>query len=151
MLFIAAVTFLIARRIINAPYGKTMESIREDEVAAVACGRNVNATRLTVFCIGAFFAGIAGCLYVHYVSIADPSGFTTTISFTIVSMVLIGGAASLSGSVVGALIVIVVPEIMRYIGLPTFYAEQLKNLLYSIVLAVIILRRPQGLLGKLKF
>jgi branched-chain amino acid transport system permease protein len=151
VLFITSITFIITRRIIKAPYGKTIESIREDEVAATACGRDVNAIRLTVFCVGTFFAGIAGCLYVHYVSIADPTGFTTTISFTIVSMVLIGGIASISGAVAGACIVVIIPEIMRYIGMPTFYAEQLKNIFYSLILVIIILRRPQGLLGKLKF
>lgn len=151
VIVIGILVFYIIKRITAAPYGKTMQAIREDEVAAAACGRNVNAIRLTVFCVGAFFAGIAGCLYVHYVSIADPTGFSTTISFTVVSMVLIGGTASMQGSIVGAFIVIAVPEIIRYIGLPSYYAEQLKNLFYSIILAVIILRRPQGLLGKLKF
>jgi branched-chain amino acid transport system permease protein len=143
--------WLVTRRIVNAPYGRTIESMREDEVAATASGRNVNALRITVFCVGAFIAGIAGVLYVHYIGIADPTGFTTTVSFTIVSMTLIGGAGSLSGPIAGAFLIVIIPDLLRWIGLPGLYAEQIKNIIFSVVLIIIMMNRPQGLLGKLKF
>lgn len=145
------ITWFIIRRIVKAPFGRTIESMREDEVAATASGRNVNGLRITVFCVGAFFAGIAGVLYVHYIGIADPTGFTTTVSFTIVSMTLIGGAGSLTGPIAGAFLVVIIPDLFRWIGLPGLYAEQLKNIIFSIVLIIIMLTRPQGLLGKLKY
>jgi branched-chain amino acid transport system permease protein len=125
--------------------------MREDDVAATASGRNVNALRITVFCVGAFFAGFAGVLYSHYIGIADPTGFTTTVSFTIVSMTLIGGAGSLSGPIAGAFLIVIIPDLLRWIGLPGLYAEQIKNIVFSVVLIVIMMTRPQGLLGKLKF
>lgn len=145
------ITWFIIRRIVTAPYGRTIESMREDEVAATASGRNVNTLRITVFCVGAFFAGIAGVLYVHYIGIADPTGFTTTVSFTIVSMTLIGGAGSLTGPIAGAFLIVIIPDVLRWIGLPGLYAEQLKNIAFSVVLIIIMMSRPQGLLGKLKF
>jgi branched-chain amino acid transport system permease protein len=151
VLVILLITWLIIRRIVTAPYGRTIESMREDEVAATASGRNVNSLRITVFCIGAFFAGIAGVLYVHYIGIADPTGFTTTVSFTIVSMTLIGGAGSLTGPIAGAFLIVIIPDVLRWIGLPGLYAEQIKNIIFSVVLIIIMMTRPQGLLGKLKF
>jgi branched-chain amino acid transport system permease protein len=144
-------TWFIIRRIVQAPYGRSIESMREDDVAATASGRNVNALRITVFCVGAFFAGFAGVLYSHYIGIADPTGFTTTVSFTIVSMTLIGGAGSLSGPIAGAFLIVIIPDVLRWIGLPGLYAEQIKNIVFSVVLIVIMMTRPQGLLGKLKF
>jgi branched-chain amino acid transport system permease protein len=145
------ITWFVIRRIVLAPYGRTIESMREDEVAATASGRNVNTLRITVFCVGAFFAGIAGVLYVHYIGIADPTGFTTTVSFTIVSMTLIGGAGSLSGPIAGAFLIVIIPDVLRWTGMPGLYAEQLKNIVFSVVLIIIMMSRPQGLLGKLKF
>lgn len=145
------ITWFIIRRIVTAPFGRTIESMREDEVAATASGRNVNFLRITVFCVGAFFAGIAGVLYVHYIGIADPTGFTTTVSFTIVSMTLIGGAGSLTGPIAGAFLIVIIPDVLRWIGLPGLYAEQIKNIIFSVVLIIIMMTRPQGLLGKLKF
>jgi branched-chain amino acid transport system permease protein len=144
-------TWFIIRRIVKAPYGRTIESMREDEIAATASGRNVNALRITVFCVGAFFAGIAGVLYVHYIGIADPTGFTTTVSFTVVSMTLIGGTGSLTGPIAGACLIVIIPNLFRWVGLPGLYAEQFKNIIFSIALIIIMLTRPQGLLGKLKF
>jgi branched-chain amino acid transport system permease protein len=151
VLVILLIVWFITRRIVTAPYGRTIESMREDEVAATASGRNVNALRTSVFCVGAFFAGIAGVLYVHYIGIADPTGFTTTVSFTIVSMTLIGGAGSLSGPIAGAFLIVIIPDVLRWIGLPGLYAEQIKNIIFSLVLIIIMMTRPQGLLGKLKF
>jgi branched-chain amino acid transport system permease protein len=144
-------TWFIIRRIVKAPFGRTIESMREDEVAAAASGRNVNALRITVFCVGAFFAGIAGTLYSHYIGIADPTGFTTTVSFTIMSMTLIGGAGSLTGPIAGACLIVIIPNLLRWVGLPGLYAEQFKNIVFSVALIIIMLTRPQGLLGKLKF
>jgi branched-chain amino acid transport system permease protein len=151
VMVVLLITWFIIRRIVTAPFGRTIESMREDEVAATASGRNVSALRITVFCIGAFFAGIAGVLYTHYIGIADPTGFTTTVSFTIVSMTLIGGAGSLVGPIVGAFLIVSIPDVLRWIGLPGLYAEQVKNIVFSVVLISIMMTRPQGLLGKLKF
>ena len=141
----------IMRRIIAAPYGKTIEALREDEIAAASCGKNVSRIRVEVFCVGAFFAGIAGCLFAHYMRIVDPTSFQTTTSFLAVSMVIVGGMASFFGPIVGAVLITIIPEILKFIGLPGFYAAQLQYIIYSLILLVIIIKRPQGLVGKLKF
>ncbi len=150
-ILVCAACLFIIRRITNSPYGKSIEAIREDETAVYACGRNTAAIRVQIFCTGAFFAGIAGVLYVHFINIADPTSFTTNTSFLLVSMVIIGGMGSLAGSVAGAALIIVVPQLLRLLGLPGFYTEQLQSIIYSLLLILIVIRRPQGLFGKLKF
>ena len=148
---ICAVCFVIVYRIIHSPYGQSIQATREDEIATYACGVNVASLRVQVFCIGAFFAGIAGVLYIHYMMLCDPTGFKVATSSLLVSMVIIGGMGSMKGAIAGAALVIGVPELLGLLGLPSAYTEQLQNILYSLLLIVIILKRPQGLFGKLKY
>jgi branched-chain amino acid transport system permease protein len=148
--FICAICLFAIKRITQAPYGKTIEAIREDEIATLACGKNVSSFKVQIFVVGAFFAGVAGVLYAHFMMLADPTGFKVATSSLILTMVIMGGLASLRGSVAGAVIIIVVPEILRMIGLSAFYAEQIQNIIYSALLLVVIKLRPGGLFGKLK-
>lgn len=151
VVIVCALSIFVFWRISNSPYGKSIEAIREDEHAALACGRNVSSIRVTVFCVGAFFSGIAGVLYAHYTGIVDPSAFSTTTSTLLVSMVIIGGLGSIKGAAVGALLITIIPEIMRFVGLSSTYSKQITNIIYSVLLIVIIYKRPKGLLGKLEF
>lgn len=145
------ISAFILHRIVDSPFGKSLMAIREDETAALAAGKNVSLIKVTVFSIGAFFAGIAGNLYVHYVTLADPSAFVTDESFLIFSMVVFGGMASLKGSILSAFVLVLFPEVLRFIGIPSFYAAQIRRMLFGFLLVVVILKRPQGLLGSYKF
>ena len=147
---IASFFIWLLNRITSSPYGMSIEAIREDEAAAYASGINVAARRIEVFCVGAFLAGVAGTLYVHYIMLCDPSGFKVATSSLLVSMVIIGGLGSIKGSIVGALLVVGLPELLGFLGIQSVYTEQIQNILYSILLIVIISIRPQGLFGKLK-
>ena len=149
-LVICAICYFAIKRITDSSYGKSIEAFREDEIAAYSCGRNVASLRVQIFCVGAFFAGIAGDLYVHYMTIADPTGFTTNASFILVSMVIIGGMGSLLGAATGAVLVVLVPQLLILLGLPGFYSDQIQNIIYSLILIIIVIRRPQGIFGKLK-
>lgn len=147
---ICAVCFFIIYRILNSPYGKSIQATREDEIATYACGVNVASLRVQIFCIGAFFAGVAGVMYIHYMMLCDPTGFKVATSSLLVSMVIIGGMGSMKGAIAGAVLVIGVPELLGLLGLPSNYTEQIQNILYSLLLIIIIIKRPQGLFGKLK-
>ena len=148
---VSILCLFIIYRIMHSPYGKTIEAIREDETGAFACGINVSRLRTEVFCVGSVFAGVAGVLFAHYLTIVDPASFTATVSSLIISMVVIGGRGSFWGAVLGAVIVLALPEALRFLDVSSFYREQIQNIVYSIILIMIILKRPQGLLGKLKF
>lgn len=151
-LCIVIVAFFIwlVRRITDSPYGMSIEAIREDEAAAYASGINVASMRVQIFCLGSFLAGVSGTLYVHYMMICDPTGFKVATSSLLVSMVIIGGLGSIKGSIVGAILVMGLPELLGFLGINNMYTEQIQNILYSILLVVIISIRPQGIFGKLK-
>jgi branched-chain amino acid transport system permease protein len=147
VVFFAAVTYIVMRRIVRSPFGRVLRGIREDEVAALAMGKNVARFKIAVFVTGAFFAGIAGSLYAHYITFIDPSSFTVMESIAILLMVVFGGMGSLGGSLVGAIVLVMLPEALRFVGLPSSVAAPLRQMIYGLLLIVLMLKRPQGILG----
>ena len=95
-IFVALTGFAI-NRIVHSPFGRILRSIRDDEIASLSIGTNVNKYKLIVFVIGAFFAGIAGSLYAHYITFIDPSSFTVMESIAVLLMVVFGGMGSIGG------------------------------------------------------
>lgn len=144
-------TFLVMRRVVNSPFGRILRGVREDETAALAVGKDVNKYKIIVFVIGAFFAGIAGTLYAHYITFIDPSSFTVMESITILLMVVFGGMGSLSGSFVGAAVLVILPELLRFVGMPSSVAAPLRQMIYGLLLVILMLTRPQGILGKYRW
>jgi branched-chain amino acid transport system permease protein len=142
------VTYLTLFRIINSPFGRVMKSIRDDEIAALAIGININLYKIVTMAIGAFFAGTAGALYAHYITFIDPSSFTVTESLTVMLMVIFGGVGSLNGSILGTVCLIIFPESMRFLGIPSSLAAPTRQVLYGAILIFLMLKRPQGLLGE---
>jgi branched-chain amino acid transport system permease protein len=144
-------TFFVIRRVVCSPFGRILRAIREDEMAALAVGKDVNKYKIIVFAIGAFFAGIAGSLYAHYITFIDPSSFTVMESITILLMVVFGGMGSLSGSFIGAAVLVILPELLRFVGMPSSIAAPLRQMIYGLLLVILMLKRPQGILGKYRW
>jgi branched-chain amino acid transport system permease protein len=151
VLFFVAITYITIRNITKSPFGRVLTGIREDEIATEAMGKNIVKHKLIVFVVGAFFAGIAGSLYAHYITFIDPSSFTAMESITVLLMIVFGGMASLPGSIVGAMVLVIFPELLRFLGLPSSVAAPLRQMLYGLLLVVIMIFRPKGLIGKYKF
>ncbi len=145
------ITIFVIERIVSSPFGRILKSIREDEIASEALGKDTTKYKLLVFIIGAFFAGIAGSLYAHYITFIDPSSFTVMESITILLMVIFGGMGSISGSVVGAVILVVLPELLRFLGMPSSIAAPMRQMIYGLLLVVLMLKRPQGIMGAYRF
>ena len=120
MVFVFFTTFII-NRIVNSPFGRILKSIREDELASLSIGNDINKYKLIVFVIGAFFAGIAGSLYAHYITFIDPSGFTPVESIAVLLMVVFGGMGSIKGSFLGAAALVIFPEMLRFLGMPEIF------------------------------
>jgi branched-chain amino acid transport system permease protein len=138
-------------RIADSPFGRILKSIREDEVAGLSIGKDVNRYKLIVFMVGAFFAGIAGSLYAHYITFIDPSSFTMMESIAVLLMVVFGGMGSIRGSFIGALILVIFPEMLRFLGMPSSVAAPLRQMIYGLLLIILMLKRPQGIVGKYRF
>ena len=149
-IFVAFTGFAI-NRIVNSPFGRILRSIRDDEIASLSIGTDVNKYKLIVFVIGAFFAGIAGSLYAHYITFIDPSSFTVMESIAVLLMVVFGGMGSIKGSFVGALVLVIFPEMLRFLGMPSSIAAPLRQMIYGLLLVVLMLKRPQGIIGEYRF
>ena len=147
----AVLVFLVARRIVESPFGRVMKAIREDEVFALAAGKNVAAYKVLVFVIGAAMASVAGTLYATYITFIDPTSFTVMESIFIISIVIIGGAGNLWGSVLGATVLVMLPEALRFIGLPSSVAANVRQIIYGALLVAFMMWRPQGFLGEYAF
>jgi branched-chain amino acid transport system permease protein len=145
------VTLYVVWRLVKSPYGRAMMAIREDEVAAAARGVNVTAHRTLAFCVGAFFAGAAGALWGHLITAITPQSFSFLITFNVVVMLVVGGMGSISGSVIGATLMTLVPEFLRRLetafslgGHPLYGLSQI---IIAITITLVMIFRRQGLLG----
>lgn len=141
----------IINRIVDSPFGRILKSIREDEVASLSIGKNIVKYKLIVFVVGAFFAGIAGSLYAHYITFIDPSSFTAMESIAVLLMVVFGGMGSIKGSFIGALTLVIFPEMLRFLGLPSSVAAPLRQMIYGLLLIILMMKRPQGIIGEYRF
>ncbi len=132
-------------RIMRTALGRSFLSVREDEIAAESMGVNTTRTKVRAFVLGAFFAGVAGGLFGHYLQYLNPSIFDFNRSFEIIIMVVLGGMGSITGSVVAAAFLTFMREALR--ELQQFTKIDLRMVIYSLLLIVLMLTRPNGLFG----
>ncbi|NLU50461.1 MAG: branched-chain amino acid ABC transporter permease [Syntrophomonadaceae bacterium] len=140
-LFVSVVvTVVVIQNIVNSSYGRACISVRENEVAAELMGVNTTKYKVLAFTVGALFAGLAGGLYAHYFFIIQPGTFGFFRSFDILVMVVLGGLGSTTGAIVAAAFLTVLSA-----GLQSF--PEVRMVLYSVVLIITMIYRPQGLMG----
>jgi branched-chain amino acid transport system permease protein len=144
---IALVAYLFISRVCGSRFGKVIEAIRDDELAVKSLGKNTFKIKSFALLISAFFAGLAGSLFASYITFIDPSSFTTLIPILLI--VIIGGLASLPGTVLATILVILIPEPLRFLGLSSSVIGPLQQILYAMLLLAIIYYRPRGFYGKL--
>jgi branched-chain amino acid transport system permease protein len=143
----AVITIVVIYNIVNSDTGRALISIREDELAATAMGVNTTRYKVTAFVISAAFAGVAGALYGHW-RLPHPNDFTFVRSFEIIIMIVLGGMGSITGAVMGAVVITFLPELLR--RLPgEIYDYRL--VIYAALLILIMIVRPQGVLGGREF
>ncbi len=147
----AIFAYFVVYRLASSPFGRVLHAIREDEVFAKAHGKNTLYFKIMAFAVSAALAAMAGSLYAHYITYIDPTSFTVMESILIISMVIIGGAGSLWGPLVGAVVLVTLPEALRFIGLPSAVAANLRQIIYGSLLVVMMMFRPRGLVGKYGF
>lgn len=147
--FVAAV-YWVCRFIAQSSFGRVLKAIREDEEALQVFGYRALHYKLAVFTIGAMLASVAGSLFAAYITFIDPSTFTINESIFILSAIILGGLASNRGAFLGALVLILLPEFLRFVGFPSDIAAQTRQALYGLMLILLMLYRPQGLVGEYK-
>lgn len=145
---LCVLTYWISNRIIKSPIGRVLKGIREDEVFVAAQGKNIFGYKVMMFMVGAGLASISGVIYATYITYIDPTSFTIMESIFIISIVIIGGAGNLKGSIVGAAVLVALPELLRFVGLPNSIAANIRQILYGGLLVIFMLWRPRGFIGE---
>lgn len=141
---VAVITILLIYNFVNSRYGRAIQSIRENYIAAETIGIKVSRYKTLAFVIAAFFAGIGGALYAHNFGILKPSDFDYNKSIEILVIVVLGGMGSIKGSVIAAIVLTLLPEMLRTVN-------EFRMLLYAIVLIVMMLLRSPGLRKRIEY
>src|SRR5258705_1351105 len=145
---VAIITIVVVYNIVHSNVGRALISIREDELAAEAMGINTTHYKVLAFVISSSFAGVAGALFGHFRQFLHTNDFQFIRSIEIIIMIVLGGMGSITGSVLGAIVITILPELLR--KLPgDLYGYRL--VIYSALLILIMLTRPQGVMGSKEF
>jgi len=142
------ICFFTIWRVMHSTYGRGFLSVREDEIAAEAMGINTTRMKVRAFVLSSFFAGVAGALFAHFTNFISPSSFTFLQSVNAVIMVVLGGMGSMTGSIVAAVFITVLPEALR--PLQDLTGVDLRMVIYSLSLVLVMILRPKGLFGDLE-
>lgn len=140
ILALTVLTLFVMHRVTTSRYGLSLMTVREDEIAASAVGINTTRAKLTAFIVGAFFAGIVGAFFAVYLSFISPDSFMYADSITILSMVVLGGMGNIVGSVLGALVLVVAPEMLRFL-------VDYRMILYGLMMVAVMIFKPEGFWG----
>jgi|CXWL01.1.fsa_nt_gi branched-chain amino acid transport system permease protein len=144
------VCFFFLRSILRSPYGVIIRATRENQKITQIAGHDTDSYRRSVFVLSAIITGFAGVLLGSFISTIDPFFFNYHLSVLILIMAIFGGLASLWGSILGATLLILLPEALRFIGLPSSILAESQQIIYGFVLIVLMVYRPKGLLGEYK-
>ncbi len=149
-IIIALISYLIIRKMTVSPFGRVLQATRDNELATRVLGKNAFKMKSISMGVSAFFAGIAGSLYASYITFIDPSSFTLMQLIPIVCIVIIGGLASLKGTVIATIILVLLPEPLRFIGFPSSIIGPMRQIIYALILLLILVYRPKGFYGKVE-
>lgn len=144
----AVLTWAICRRLTDSAFGRVLQAIRDDEIAAQAMGKNVVLVKIVVACISSALGAMAGSLYAHYITYINPSSFSLHESIFIATLVILGGSERLAGPVVGAFLLLAIPELLKFLAIPDTVAAPMRQIIYGALLIAFMLVRPEGILGR---
>jgi len=150
-LVITLISVGVMYKIVSSRFGKVLGAIRDDELATRVLGKNTFKMKAYSLAIGSFFAGIAGSMYAHYISFIDPTTFSILELLIMFTIVIIGGMASFRGTIIATIIIILLPEPLRFIGFPSAVVGPARLMVFASLLLLILIYRPKGLFGKINF
>jgi ABC-type branched-subunit amino acid transport system permease subunit len=145
---VSGFVLVVSRLILVSPFGRTLKAIREDRQYTDGLGKRTSFCVCLVLAYAGAMAALAGGVYASYLSFIDPSSFSLMESVLMLAMVILGGAGSYWGPVLGAAILVILPELLSFIGIPSTAAANIRQILYGLALVACMLWRPQGLIGE---
>lgn len=145
---IAALIILCIWLITRSRYGRLIEAVRDDAIGLQALGKPVFRLKTQAMMLSAAFAAIAGSLYAHYISFIDPSTFYLHDLIVVFTIVIVGGLASTKGNVLAGIVILLIPELLRFVDLPPAMIGPMRQMLYGLILILMLLYRPRGFFGR---
>lgn len=149
VLVVTGIVIAFLSRLKSSPYGRLLKAIRIDDTTVESFGRNTAGVKIWAFALSSAIAGLAGVLYASYVGYIDPTSFPLKESIFILCALFIGGIGNIWGPICGAAFVILLPELLRWVGLPDTNAAEIRQIIYGLALVLIMIFRPQGIAGKI--
>ena len=144
LIFVSIIWFAL-RNISQSGFGKILVAISEDEIYTQSIGKNVYLSKIVSFTFSAMFAAIPGVMYAHYITYIDPTSFTVNESIFILSIVIIGGLRNLTGSFLAAMFLVLLPEVLRFIGMPDSIAANMRQIIYGLLLVIVMMTGRNGI------
>jgi branched-chain amino acid transport system permease protein len=138
----------ICWRLSHSPFGNLLRAIKDDDIAVQASGRSPLVFKIKALVISGILAAIAGVLYSGYLSIFVPGAYDVDLSISIVAMVIVGGSGNIWGASLGAAVLVILPQLISFLNLPTTIIGPLQQLFYGVLLIVFMRLRPEGLLKR---
>ncbi|WP_284035602.1 branched-chain amino acid ABC transporter permease [Neobacillus sp. 114] len=144
---ILIVCYIIIGRLIESPFGRVLRAMGNNEVAAKSLGKNVVQYKILVFTVTGAIAAISGSLYAHYITFINPTDFNVHLTMFLLTIIIIAGTKKLWTVIIGAVFLVLVPEIIGFIHLPNSIAAGIEQLFYGLILVLFALLRPKGILS----
>lgn len=132
----------------KSPYGRLLEAVRDEEVRASVMGKNVFKVKYQSLMMSTFWTGLAGSIYAHYISYIDPASFHLRELILVLTILIIGGLASLKGSIIAAFLVMLIPEALRFFNFPPSIIGPIRQIIFALILLLVLMYKPRGLWGK---
>ena len=145
---VLALVFAVIWLLVRSPFGRTLTAIREDETATRSLGKPTGGNKVKAFALSSSIAAIAGALFAIHVRFISPAEFGLDRSIEVLSLTIIGGLATLSGPLIGAAVVVIIPELLTYLELPNTLIGAINALMFSAFVIAFLLFRPQGIAGR---
>ena len=143
----AAASIFVMWRIASSPFGRLLRAVREDETYLKVLGKDTFKVKCKAMMTSGFFAGVSGSLYAHYMGYIDPGSFTLNSTILLFMIVIVGGLASIRGTILSTFAVILIPEALRFLDLPSSVIGPMRNIMYACILLLILYYRPRGIYG----
>ncbi|MBI4094629.1 MAG: branched-chain amino acid ABC transporter permease [Candidatus Liptonbacteria bacterium] len=147
-LIVLAATAFFVRRLVNSPFGKALEAVRDDDLVAESLGKPTAKLRVISLSVSAVIVGIAGALLAPFIQFINPQIFSLDLVIWLLAALVVGGLASFPGAIVGTVIIIALFESVRFLPVPLDLVGALRLAVFSIALLAVVLMRPRGILGR---
>ena len=145
---VAGLAMLVCWLLQTSPWGRLLKCMRDDELATRNLGKNVQLLKVQALFLASALAAVAGAVYAGYTSYIDPSLATMDQSILFLSMIFVGGMGNLKGPLAGAAILLLIPEVLRFMQIPDAVAAEIRVMLYGLLLVLIVRFKPEGVAGE---